>query len=92
MKMTKLTITEMKRRNLAQGQHWFSKGAMSFFNTRVEAQPNKNNVFITSEHTGDENRKFTLRQFDTATNKVETVGEFMEYETLAEAKEARKNL
>jgi hypothetical protein len=89
----KLTITEMKRRNFAQGQHWFSKGSMSFFNTRVEAQPNKENLFITSEYMEDpETKRFSIRKFDTETNKVETVGEFRAYETLAEAREARKSL
>ncbi|MED4840423.1 hypothetical protein P9695_08895 [Weizmannia sp. CD-2023] len=47
-----MTISEMKRLNKLAGQHWFNKGAMEFFNTKIEAKPNKNNLFITSEHMG----------------------------------------
>jgi hypothetical protein len=89
--MQKLTITEMKKRNQEQGQKFFSKGAMDFFNTTIEARPDKNNIFITSEFMDDpENKRYSLRRFDTETDKVETVGEFQEYGTLEEARQARK--
>lgn len=86
------TISEMKALNKKNGQHWFDKGAMNFFNTKIEASPNKGNYFITSEHTGDNNRKYAIRHFDTKTGKVETVGEVLQYKTLAEAQQARKKL
>jgi hypothetical protein len=82
-----MSITEMKAKN----PNWFSKEAMRFFSTKIEAKPNKKGIFITSEQF-DENapRKYTLRKFNTETNMVDTVGEFQGYNTLAEAREARK--
>lgn len=85
--MEKLTITEMKERNKEAGQHWFTKGAMDFFNTKIETKPNVANMFITSEHSGDGNRRYTWRVFNLKTNSVETLGNFMEYDTIEEAKE-----
>jgi hypothetical protein len=85
----KLTIAEMKRRNAAQGQYWFSEGAMSFFNTKIECEPSEKGCFITSEYMDDPNKKrYSIRCFDQKTNTVETIGEFRKYETLKEAKGA----
>lgn len=85
-----VTITEMKEQNKAVGQHWFSKDAMRFFNTRIVSPPNKANIFITSEHNWDESPKYTLRWFRTTDATVHTLGEFNEIETLEEAREQRK--
>lgn len=91
MKVLKLTIAEMKRKNEEVGDHWFSKGAMDFFNTRIEAGPNVKNIFITSEAMEpDAERKYTLRWFVENTSKVRTLGEFCEFDTLEEARKARK--
>jgi hypothetical protein len=85
----KLTIAEMKKRNLEQGQYWFSKGAMSFFNTKIESEPNENGCFITSEYMDDPSKKrYTIRFFDQEKDTVETIGDFREYETLKAAKGA----
>jgi len=92
--MSKLTITEMKKRNEEAGFHWFKKDTMEYFGTVIEAKPNKDNIFITSEWADFEysKRKYTLRKYNTETNNVETTGEFLAYETLEEAREARKEL
>ena len=87
-----LTITEMKRLNKEAGQHWFSEGAMKFFNTKIEAKPNKNNLFITSECPDGGVRRYTIRRFNPETYEVETASEFWEFETLEEAKAARKQM
>lgn len=85
----KLTIAEMKKRNLEQGQYWFSEGAMAFFNTKIESNPSEKGCFITSEYMDDPNKKrYTIRFFDQEKNTVETIGEFRAYETLKEAKGA----
>jgi len=82
-----LTIAEMKKRNKQQGEYWFSKGAMEFFNTKIESKPTEKGYFITSEYMEDPSKKrYTIRLFDQETNKVETVGDFRKYETLKEAK------
>lgn len=88
----KLTITEMKKRHKAIGGHWFDKDTMRFFGTTIESLPNAANIFITSEWTGPDETKraYTLRWFNTETDKVETLGEFLHYQTLEEAREGRK--
>ena len=85
----KLTIEEMKKRNAAQGQFWFTKGAMEFFNTKIESEPSEKGCFITSEYMEDPSKKrYTIRFFDQEKNTVETIGDFREYETLKDAKGA----
>jgi hypothetical protein len=81
-----LTIAEMKRRDAETGQYWFSKGAMLFFNTKIESEPNEKGYFVTSEYMEDPDQKrYTIRFFDQKTNRVETIGDFRHYETLSEA-------
>ena len=81
-----ITIEEMKRRNLETGQYWFSKGAMEFFNTKIESEPTEKGYFVTSEYPEDPiQKRYTIRYFDPITNKVETIGDFRQYETLSEA-------
>ena len=43
----------MKRRNSETGQYWFSKGAMEFFNTKIESEPTEKGYFVTSEYPED---------------------------------------
>ena len=84
--MRQLTISEMKQLD----SKWFSKGTMKFFNSKIESQPNKDNIFITSERMElDQKKRFTLRKFNTETNKVNTLGEFQEFGTIEEARKAR---
>lgn len=94
--MRKYSITEMKEMHKAVGGEWFNKMSMRFFSTKIEAQPNKNNIFITSEIVNefekDCQRKYTLRRFNPTTCHIETIGEFFQYSTRAEAMEARKAL
>jgi hypothetical protein len=89
--MKKLTIAEMKELNKAKGGHWFDKGAMRFFNTRIETQPNAENIFITSEYMDNpSNKKYSLRWFNTETHDVVTLGDFNAIRSLDKAKELRK--
>ena len=82
----RITLAEMKERNKQQGQYWFSKGAMKFFNSKIESEPTEKGYFVTSEYMEDPNTKrYTIRFFDQKTNKVETIGDFRQYETLTEA-------
>jgi hypothetical protein len=89
--MKKLTIGQMKELNKAKGGHWFDRSAMRFFNTKIETQPNAENIFITSEYMENPNdKKYSLRWFNTEAHDVTTLGEFQAYRTLDSAKEARK--
>jgi hypothetical protein len=87
-----ITIAEMASKNSMMGQHWFSKGAMEFFNTKIETQPNQDNIFITSEYMDNpSDKKYSLRQFDAESWKVDTLGDFREFDTIADARKARSN-
>jgi hypothetical protein len=71
--------------------NWFSEGAMNFFNTVIETQPNKVNIFITSDRMElDMEKLYTLRWFNHETNQVDTLGNFQEFKTLEDAKRFRK--
>lgn len=89
--MKNYSMVEMMNLNRESGQHWFSDGAMEFFNTKIEAQPIQN-IFITSEYqTGDsKNKRYTLRKFNTETYDIETVGDFNKITTLHRAKKERE--
>jgi hypothetical protein len=83
----KLSINEMKE----LCPNFFEEGAMNFFNSAIETQPNKVNIFITSERMElDMPKQYTLRWFNHNTNMVETLGEFQEFRTLEDAKQFRK--
>lgn len=84
-----MRIAEIKKRNEATGQFWFSKGAMAFFNTKIESEPTEKGYFITSEYIEEPSQKrYTIRFFDQKTDTVETIGDFRQYQTLSEAKGA----
>ncbi|SDB95280.1 DUF7447 family protein [Shouchella lonarensis] len=84
-----LTIAEMKELNEEAGFYFFSPGAMRFFNSEMETQTTtREGYFITSEHRGDDIRRFTIRLFDLETSDVHTVGAFMEFATLEDAIDA----
>lgn len=76
--------------------HFFDKGAMRFFNSRIlsDVFPSTKCVyFVTSEQYDYKSpRLFTVRSFDLTTRSIETVGEFQEYATRAQAISAAINL
>lgn len=91
--MKRYTLSEMKQANKAINHYWFSLGAMRFFNTRIVSQPNKFNMFITSEQM-DSNHKlgYAIRFFNEKTSEVVTVGEIQQFSTLEKAKETRQTI
>jgi hypothetical protein len=83
----KMTISEMKAAHKEIGYHWFSEDAMSFFNTIIETQPNKANIFITSERMEKwQPKMYTLRWFNPETKHIDTLGEFRQHSSLEEAR------
>jgi hypothetical protein len=91
--MKTLTISEIKKANNEIGQKWFAKGAMLFFNTIIETQPNKADLFITSEKIEDwHKRKYTIRWYNRETHEVVTISAFMAYDTIDQARLVRKKL
>lgn len=86
-------ISDIKSKSIG---HFFDKGAMRFFNSRIlsDVFPSTKCVyFVTSEQYDYKSpRLFTVRSFDLTTRSIETVGEFQEYATRAQAISAAINL
>ena len=61
-----ITLAEMKKRDSETGQISFFKGAMAFFNTKIESEPTEKGYFVTSQYMEDPKRKtlMTIRFFD----------------------------
>lgn len=68
------SIAELRELNAINGGHWFSRGAMKFFVTRVESGIIGGRYFVTSEQPPHGRRGYTVRSFDTV-GRVNTVGE-----------------
>lgn len=86
------TISEMKAAQKENDLHWFSKPSMRFFNTKI-VTPAKDNHFITSEYMEDvSKKKYTIRRFNAVKFGVDTIGDFQQYATLKEAKQAMNEL
>tara|TARA_R100000781_G_scaffold113636_2_gene82552 strand:+ start:983 stop:1348 length:366 start_codon:yes stop_codon:yes gene_type:complete len=82
----KLTIEEMKENNKANGMHWFSKDTMNFFDSKIETSIYYDRTFITSERTHDSSkRKYTWRLALGRGKDIETIGDFLQFETLDQA-------
>lgn len=67
--------------------HFFSKGTMRFFKSRIGAHMRTGEVllFITSEVTPEGRRRWTVRRMNTTTGEIDTVGGFMEYRACSQA-------
>lgn len=86
------TISELKAVNKANGMFWFSPNTMQFWRTRIHSGIRKGKYFISSEDNFRRDRRlFSIRTFNDK-GEIDTVGEFQAYSTLAEAKEALKDL
>jgi hypothetical protein len=79
------------------GKHWFEKGTMRFFGTRVidKVFPGKTcrcSFFVTSEKRprSDDPRAYSVRM--ACGGKISTVGEFQAYSTRAKALTAAKKI
>lgn len=84
------TITELKALNKENGGCWFDRGSMRFFNCRIESPILGGRLFVSSERQDDEHKRlYTVRSFDDK-GSIDTVGEFQEHSTRAEAMAAAK--
>ena len=76
------------------GSHFFTRGAMRFFDSRILVKVYGGCYFITSERDNyrDSNPRFyTIRKYEGGLG-IETVGEFCQYATKAQAESAIKKL
>ena len=89
------TIKEIKQANKAIGGHWFDKGTLRFFNSRIYPEVYKGadgmDYFITSERFDEKHpRKYTIRRAHSG--EIDTVGELRQYDTKADAIKAVKRI
>lgn len=84
--MTYNTITDIRNANKAIGHHWFEPGTMRFFQSRIASGVLGGRYFVTSEKDGCSNpRRYTVRVADNV-GRIDTVGDFQQFETLTAAR------
>ena len=62
--------------------HWFKPETMRFFRSRLPSYGYAHNdsiFFVSSENDGVRGRKYTIREFDSNTGTIETIGEFYQH-------------
>lgn len=78
-------MADVRAANEATGGHWFERGTMRFFNTRICSRLIAGKRFITSERGPDERTRYTIREAR-PDGSIDTIGEFQQFGTLAAAK------
>lgn len=79
------TMAQVKRDHKASGGHFFDRSAMSFFNSKIETPLVGGKYFVTSERYGDEAPQFTVRYVHGEHATIDSLGDFQQHKTLAEA-------
>lgn len=85
-------IDQIKEANESNGFHFFEKGAMRFFKSRILSEVYGGQYFITSEVPPQSSRKYTIRRAHLISGNIITVGKHCEYATAAQAKAAIKRI
>jgi hypothetical protein len=89
------TIERIRSEMMADGSHWWDRGSMRFFGTRVLGgvfQGEGGIYFVTSEKPPHGPRKYNVRQYDPETREVDTVGDFCQYNDARTAKREAERL
>lgn len=89
------SIADARRIAENNGSHFFDRGTMKFFSSRIESVLYNGAAycFITSEKmsfTTSSERRYTLRQFNPEAGNIESVGGFCRYATIDEARQAAR--
>ncbi len=87
MSMSYDNLNAVMRANDEVGHHWFDDDTIQFFKTKLETNLIDGRYFITSERGPYGPRAFSVRMADEDAH-IQTVGDFMAYETLEDAKTA----
>lgn len=86
------SIAHMKRTLADAGNHFFTPGAMAFFNSKIETKLEHGAYFVTSEYMDDpEAKKYTARYFivtPAGNYEHHDIGGFQAFDTLPEARVA----
>jgi hypothetical protein len=72
--------------NKQVGGHWFERSTMRFFKTKIESRLIAGKRFITSERgPNDARKRYTIREAK-PDGSIDTIGEFQQFSTLAQAR------
>ena len=90
------TMQDIIDKAKAVENHFFDPGSMEFFSSRLHHEIYGGNLFITSEQdkegiVWEGDRRWTIRQIS-ENGYIETIGEFGQYPSLADAIAAAKEL
>lgn len=85
----KRSMADVRRRSAETGHHWFSRKTMQFFKSRIESTLYKNGCFVTSEEPPYGARRYSVRRA-MADGSIETVGDFMAYRHVEDARAAAR--
>lgn len=89
-----LSIEQIRKHNADIGQHWFSPKTLRFFESRILDELHLGAFFISSEK--DNYARHAVRLYTVRIAKgcgcVDTVGQFQQYATLAQARKALRAL
>lgn len=81
--MDKWTMSQIRACNRERGHHWFERGTMRFFNSRVgrSVYQGPGGVYFVSSERYDEThpRTFSVRKFNPRDCSVGTVGDFQRF-------------
>lgn len=80
-------LSDIMQHNTEAEGHWFDRSATEFFQTNYYegVWGEYGEVFITSEQRFDTERAWTVRAIHPITGRIHTLGEFMQWETQADA-------
>ncbi len=82
------TTDDVKAANREAGRHFFDPATMRFFNSRVHRAVYGGRYFVTSErYSVESGRRYTVREI-LPDGDIETVGDFQQYATAAQARKA----
>lgn len=85
-----MNLEQFKKLNKQVGNHWFSEGALNFFNSKIHDFDEDTGFFISSEQgpTSGCERRYSLRRAEFETGKVSTIGKFQEFSSIYQARKA----
>lgn len=90
--MTTARMSHVKAICESHGSKWFEKGAMRFFSSKLPRTAKVYNgaaYFISSEQFDAKTpRMYSIREANLSNGKVNTIGKFQQYATMASAKAA----
>jgi hypothetical protein len=85
------TMADVRQANKDAGYHWFDSSTLGFFGSVIGRTLYGGRYFISSEQGPNGIRAYTVREVE-ADGGIETVGDFQQYETAAQARAAIKQL